>query len=270
MYRTLLNNKIPSAFPQLRLIESTIPYGLPSINRYVPIHTRSELIKRLISSGIYNIYTGNLNCNKSLFGTRDLLLDTKDIGYGERTLSASIVTPTKIRSFLSSGADELVIPVDLRFPFFVEEIILFKDEISLARSNGHTVRLQLDGICDSSFEEYLRLIEQCVFIGITHLSILDRDNMYTPSILSLMLHFIKDIVPKDHIALGFCSKNLSNIYTAIEEGITTYHTSLGGIGNYTNTLQLAEFAQKHCIEIPNLHIANLRNTDRWWKKELYN
>ena len=256
--------------PQLRIIESTIPYGLPSINRFVPVHTRTELIKKLISSGISNVYAGNLNCNGSLFGTRDLLLDTKDIGYGERTLSTSVLTPTMIRSFMSSGADELVIPVDLSLPFCIETSLLFKDEIFLVRSNGHTVRVQIDGICNSSEENCRRLIEHFVFSGITHLTLLDGEGLCTPSSLSLILRWVKDLVPKDCIALGFQNKSLSNVYTGIEEGIETYHTSLGGLGNYTNTLQLVEFAREQNIEIPNVCLSDLRKTDRWWKRQVYN
>ena len=269
MHRAFSNTKIPRVIPQLQLIESTIPYGLPSVNRFVPVHIRTELIKRLISSGVSNIYTGNLNCNGPLFGTRDLLLETKDVGYGERTLSASLLTPTMTRSFMTSGADEMVIPVDLRVPFSAESSILFKDEISLARSNGHSVRLQVNGVFHSTEEEFRRLIEQFVFAGITHLSILDDDGTFTPSFLSLVLHWVKNLVPKDQIALGFQQKGLCNIYTAIEEGITTYHTSLGGLGNYTNTLHLIEFAQKQVLEIPNLRPFQLRETDRWWKRQIY-
>ena len=262
MHRAFSSHK---RLPQLRMIESTISYGLPSINRFVPVHTRTELIKKLVSSGISNVYAGNLNCNGSLFGTRDLLLDTKDIGYGERTLSTSALTPTMIRSFMSSGADELVIPVNLRIPFYLETSLLFKDEIFLARSNGHNVRLQIDGICESNEEDCRRLIEHFVLSGITRVTLLVGERICTPSFISLLLRWMKDLVPKECIALGFQHKSLSNVYIGIEEGIETYHTSLGGLGNYTNTLCLAEFAREQKIEIPNLDLFRLRETDRWWK-----
>jgi isopropylmalate/homocitrate/citramalate synthase len=173
-----------------------------------------------------------------------------------------------IGSFMTSGADELVIPVDLRLPFCIESSILFKEAIFLARSNGYTVRLHIDGIFESTEEECRRLIEHFAYLGITHLSILDGDNKCTPAFLSLMLYWIKDLVPKDRIALGFQSKDFSNIYTAFEEGITTYHTSLGGFGNYTNTLQLAKFAQEQHIEVPNIRLSHLHKTDLWWKRQL--
>ena len=266
MHRAFSNIKTPRAIPQLRMIESTIPYGLPSVKQFVPVHVRTELIKRLVDSGISNIYAGNLNCNGPLFGTRDVLLDTKDIGYGERTISASLLTPTMTRSFMTSGADEIIIPIDLSVPFSAESSLLFKDEMCLARSNGHSIRLQLSGITHSTEEECRRVIEHFVFAGVTHLSILDDEGTFTPSFLCLILHWIKDLVPKEQIALGFQQKGLSNVYTALEEGITTYHTSL--IGNYTNTVQLVEFAQRHVFEIPNLRPFQLQETDRWWKRQV--
>jgi hypothetical protein len=257
--------------PHVQFIESTIAYGLPSISKLIPVHTRSELVKKLTLCGVDHIYTGNLNCNGPLFGTREVLLDAKDFNYGERTLGASILTPTMVRSFLSSGADELVIPIDLRFPFSVESSILFNDSIHLARSNGHTVRIHVDGIGETSDTEFRLLVEHFSRLGMTHLSIVDSDGLCTPSYLSVLLDSIRDLVAKDKIALGFQDhvlNGLSNVYTGIEEGITTFHTSLGGVGSYISTLKFIQFMKEQHYSIPSIQVSKLRETERWWREQL--
>ncbi len=262
---------IPTRIPRMHFIESTISYGLPSIPKIVPVHTRSELVKKLVSCGVHQIHTGDLNCNGPLFGTRDLLLDTKDTGYGDRILGASILTPTMVRSFLTSGADELIIPIDMRFPFLIETSLLFKDSILLARSNGHTIRLQVDGIANTNDKDFRILMEHFSLLGITHLSIIDSDGLCTPAYLSILLDAIKDLIPKDKIALGFQDhilNGLSNVYIGIEEGITTFHTSLGGVGSYINTLKFIQFMKDQHYSFPEIQVSKLRDTERWWKEQL--
>jgi hypothetical protein len=244
-------------------------YGLPHHSSYIPPYRRAELIRKLISCNLTHIHVGNLNCRGQLEHTRETLLEVKDEKYGERILGASVLTPIMANSFLTTGADELIIPVDLRFPFPVESCRLLEPEIRTAMSNGYSVRLQIDGIMESTDEQLSDIIEFYNKLNITYISILDSDGLCTPAYLSLLLKPIKDRVFHNHIALGFKDDQLTglaNIHTAIEEGITTFHTTISGLGGYIGTSKLIRYATEMNLNHPVNDLNQLHQVEKWWNQ----
>lgn len=230
---------------KVQIIDSTCYIGMFNrTNRPLPIHVRSSLIERLFRAGVQNVQAGNLNCNIYTPNTKDILIDLKDVKYGERILSSAVLTPSMALTFLTTGADEAILPVDLSLPYPKETLALFDQSVKQLREQNFNVRIQLDGAfeyCPSSLHS---LLQHCMREGYSHVSVLDSENKANPAAVSVLCNILKKSFYSDRIAFGFNNRSfaaLGNLYTALDENIRCFYTSVNGLGDLVDTNQLIMF-----------------------------
>jgi hypothetical protein len=230
---------------QCATVIESLPYiGFQTRKSIVPLDIRKNLIRKILSTGITHVQVGNLNDHAAHPLTRHLLHELKDERYGDRMVGTAMLHPDTLPIFLSSGADELILPVDMDLPYSVETAALFKPICNHLQSNYYPIRLQLSGSFSHPAIDVINVIESYVTAGVNRVSLLDQKGEATPSKVFVLSRMAKEVISSKQIAYGFQFTRhgaFANHHTALEEGIRTFHSCLGGIGNWTDTSFLLSF-----------------------------
>ena len=255
----------------VRLIDSSMYFGMHHLRAPLPAHIRSSYIEKMFRAGVQNIQAGNMNCNVFTPQTKEILTELKDVKYGERILSAGVLTPSMGTEFLTTGADEMIIPINLSLPYPLETLSFFDTLISILRSEGYQVRLQLDGAFTYCPDALSHIVERSSQRGISHLTIIDSDNQAKPASVGLLCDRLKSSFYSDRISFAFNNQSLSalsNIYTALQENIRSFHVSTNGLGGLPDIEQMIRFINYNGYQHDVTHPERLDEISWWIRHEI--
>jgi hydroxymethylglutaryl-CoA lyase len=246
-----LLQKLPRQIKSLNIVEVGPRDGLQNEKKILSLEQRASFIQLCQSIGLNNIEVGSFVNGKKvpqLANTEQLLqhLDKKNGYY-------SVITPNMkgcIDASKVKGIDEVVFIISTSDSFNKKNIGSLQSEmwkkyadcVAFAKENGWKIRGSISCCFTCPYEgliskdKVFQCISEYLNLGVDFIDIADTIGTATPSQVSQLFKDIFDeglIINKHCLAGHFHDSNgfaCDNILAAFEQGVTTFHSSLSGIG----------------------------------------
>jgi len=288
-------------FKFIQLVEVGPRDGLQNEKKTLSPEVRSELIQRCIDSGLQNIEVGSFVPAKKI----PQLAETNQVIQNVLkpiTAYFSALVPNKKgydEALMSSTLDEIVIFSSVTDAFnqknigtdFNSACERFSSFIPHAIQTGLQVRGSLSCCFHCPFTGkvdpmvVIEKIKRYMSMGIHTIDIADTIGKATPEdVDALLTKCVAEGIDCSRLAGHFHDSNglaINNIQVALEKGVTTFHSSISGIGGCpfspnrvgnVSTEAVLTWCQKNDIKVvsaysePDLH--KVISTSMWLKKEL--
>lgn len=247
----VLTNKIPTQIKKLKIVEVGPRDGLQNESKILSIQERASFISLCQTIGLNNIEVGSFVNGKKVpqLANTDKLIQTlnKNNGY------YSVITPNMkgcIDASKVKGIDEVVFIISTSDTFNQKNIgsnqyemwKKYKDCADFAKEQGWKIRGSISCSFSCPYEgqihqdQVFQCISEYLNLGADFIDIADTIGAAKPSqVSSLFKNIFKSglIINKNCLAGHFHDSNnfaCDNILAAYEEGVTTFHSSLSGIG----------------------------------------
>lgn len=222
--------------------------GLQNENQFVPTEEKIELIRRLSEAGLKRIEVTSFVHPKAIPQLRDSEEVVRRIPYRQGVVFSALVPNERgLERVLASRIKEIAFFVSASETHnqknvrrsVADSLKGFRPMAAQAREHG----LQVRGYVVTAFgcpyegniptERVVSIIEDYLSMGVEEIALGDTTGMANPLQVSHLLRTIKPILGKTALALHFHDTRglaLANILTALQEGVTIFDASIGGMG----------------------------------------
>jgi hydroxymethylglutaryl-CoA lyase len=230
--------------------------GLQNEKKVLDQSTRLEFAERLAMAGLRKLELGSFVSPKwvpQMAGSTELLTEAlrrRDSGvapWSTMDVSALVPNPRGMNDALAIGLKHIAIFASASESFarkninctIDESFVRFAEVMKLARENGVRVRGYLSMCFGDPFEGdisegvVVRLTKKLIDIGVYEVSIGDTVGIADPSQVKRLTRKLIDAVGADRLAMHFHDTRgtaMANVLAALELGIRTFDSSLGGLG----------------------------------------
>jgi len=230
--------------------------GLQNEKKVLDQATRLEFAERLASAGMRKLELGSFVSPKwvpQMAGSGELLTEAlrrRDSGrepWASMDISALVPNPRGMTDALAIGLKHVAIFASASESFakkninctIDESFVRFAEVMKLARENGVRVRGYLSMCFGDPFEGdisegvVVRLTKKLIDLGVYEVSIGDTVGVADPAQVKRLTRKLIDAVGEDRLAMHFHDTRgtaMANVLAALELGIRTFDSSLGGLG----------------------------------------
>lgn len=231
---------------KVRIFEIGPRDGFQNIEKFIPTEIKVEIIQRLLETGVYSMEATSFVSPKAIPQMRDA---GEVMGKVANLTPCAVLVPNMIgaKKAVEAGAKTLLPVVSIsqthnmkNVRCTVEESIGKIAEIyTYAKEQGVAVRLNLATVFGCPYEgkisesQILKVISSCFSFGIDHFTLCDTTGMANPLQTTLLIKKIQEELPQVHLGVHFHNTRgmaLANIMAALEQGITDFECSIGGLG----------------------------------------
>jgi hydroxymethylglutaryl-CoA lyase len=229
--------------------------GLQNEKKALDVLTRVEFVKKLSEAGLTKIevgafvspqwvpqMAGSADVIKELNKLREKNQISKDVRF-----SSLVPNLRGMEDALQAGANEVAIFGACSETFskkninctIAESFVRFRSVAELAEKNKIKLRGYLSVAFGCPFEgkvteqRVVRLVKAMIKLGAYEVSVGDTIGVATPKQVDSLLKKIKRVVPLNKVAMHFHDTRgtaLANVYAALQSGVKTFDSSLGGLG----------------------------------------
>lgn len=236
---------------KIKLVEMGPRDGLQNEKKFLSVEVRSEFIKRLVESGHSSVEIGAfVNPEKipQMVGSGDVVKTVNKL-FPKSKVNFPVLVPNErgMRDAIEAGAKEVAIFAAASESFsqaninctIEESFERFKPVIALAKKNKIKVRGYLSTCFYCPFEGKIKpqkvvpLAKKLIQMGCYEVSIGDTIGAANPKEVKTLIQLLKKFIPTKKIAMHFHDTRgtaLANILQSYQLGITTFDSSLGGLG----------------------------------------
>jgi hydroxymethylglutaryl-CoA lyase len=236
---------------KIKIVEMGPRDGLQNEKKILKLHTRSEFICRLVDAGLENIEIGAFVSPQKIpqmAGSAEVVKSINST-YPDKKLNFPVLVPNErgMEDALKAGAREVAVFAAASESFskaninctIEESFKRFEPVIKLAQSNKIKVRGYLSTCFYCPFEGKIKpqkvvaLAKRLIKMGCYEVSIGDTIGAANPKEVKVLLQMLKRSVPAKQIAMHFHDTRgtaLANILESYQMGITTFDSSVGGLG----------------------------------------
>lgn len=233
----------------IKIVEMGPRDGLQNETKILDNHVRAEFVRQLTEAGIKNIEIGafvsvdkvpQMAQSKELIA--HLMKENKNISY-----RALVPNEKGMKDALDSGIKEVAIFASCTETFSQKNINCSIDEsfdrfsavMKLAKKNKIKVRGYLSTCFYCPYEgktnpkKVFELAKKMKHLGVYEISIGDTIGAASPTEVDFLIKGLKKILPVKMIAMHFHDTRgtaIANVLASLKLGITTFDTSLGGLG----------------------------------------
>lgn len=232
----------------VKIVEVGPRDGLQNESQIITTADKVSLINLLIDSGIKNIEVTSFVSPKWIPQLADGLDVVKSLNLPDSVITTALVPNLK-------GYEMARIAKLKQVSFFMSAtethnqkninksisnaLTTIKELVNLAKSESRLVRCYLSCSFYCPYEgkvdinAVLPIVNELFTMGIDEISIGDTIGYATPLEVATLLKQILLVVPSNAIAMHFhdtCGVALANVLTSLDLGITTFDSSIGGLG----------------------------------------
>jgi hydroxymethylglutaryl-CoA lyase len=230
--------------------------GLQNEKKVLDQATRLEFAERLADAGLRKLELGSFVSPKwvpQMAGSTELLTEAlrrRDTGvepWKHMDISALVPNPRGMTDALAIGMKHVAIFASASESFarkninctIEESFVRFQEVMKLAKENGVKVRGYLSMCFGDPFEgdisegQVVRLTKKLIDLGVYEVSIGDTVGIADPAQVKRLTLKLIDAVGADRLAMHFHDTRgtaMANVLAALELGIRTFDSSLGGLG----------------------------------------
>ena len=285
-------------FPnEINIIEVGPRDGLQNEKKVLSLNTRKELIERLSTTGIKNIEIGSFVNDKIIPSMQDSIKLSKSL-QKPKNVNYSVLVPNEKRYLEgvvgNKNIDEIVLFVSASDTFNKLNIhttldTAFKrfEDIALhAKLDGLSLRGSISCALGCPYEGHIKpskvidIIERYLSLGVDTIDIADTIGCGTRNkIINILEECLNNKIPNERLT-GHFHDTKDSALTLVEEcmkrGVTTFHTSIGGLGgcpyNPTkagnlSTEKLLYYCLNREIET-NIDICEINKISRWIREQI--
>lgn len=239
----------PDGFPErVRVVEVGTRDGFQAEAEWIPTETKIEVLNSLIATGIPQFEATAFVSPRAV----PQLWDAAEVMAGvNRTtnarLTALVPNPRGAEAAAAAKVDAMVVFVsaseshnlkNLNRPR-AETLAGFQEVCRIAEAAG----IPVEGAIATSFgcpfegnvaiEEVVKIAHTYRDLGLKRIALGDTTGMATPPLVKALCRALREAVPELEVALHFHNTRgigLVNVYAGLAEGITTFESSIGGLG----------------------------------------
>jgi hydroxymethylglutaryl-CoA lyase len=239
---------------KIRLVEMGPRDGLQNESTAFSPQIRAEFIKKLVSAGVRNIEVGAFVSPKwvpQMQNTqgvyRELLSDPRFLKTSNLRLISLVPNTQGLEDALKSGTKEIAVFTAASELFskkntnasVKESLTRIKELIPVAKKNKIKIRGYISTCFYCPFEgkisngKVLKIVETLADLGVYEISIGDTIGAAVPSEVKELNKKLVRSVGRKMLAMHFHDTRgtaLANIYQSLQDGITAFDSSLGGLG----------------------------------------
>lgn len=240
--------------PQVKIVEVGLRDGLQNEKSVLTIEQRYDLLEGLIKGGLQQIEIGAFVSPEwvpQMAGTADLirLYQSKKAPAERKKISATVLVPNEkgMKQAIESKVQEVAVFISATESFsqknincsISESLDRVKTIITLAKKNKIKVRGYLS-VCfgcpyegEVSEKKVVELATKLFKMGCYEVSIGDTIGIANPVQVTRLFKKLKLKIPKNKLAGHFHDTRgmaLANIWASYLTGITTFDSSIGGLG----------------------------------------
>lgn len=236
---------------KIKIVEMGPRDGLQNEKNFLSVEIRSEFIKKLVDAGHSSVEIGAfVNPEKipQMVGSGDVTKAVNKI-FPKSKASFPVLVPNErgMRDAIEAGAKEVAVFAAASESFskaninctIEESFERFKPVIALAKKHKIKVRGYLSTCFYCPFEGKIKpqkvasLAKKLIQMGCYEISIGDTIGAANPKEVKTLIQLLKRSIPVKKIAMHFHDTRgtaLANILQSYQLGITTFDSSLGGLG----------------------------------------
>lgn len=233
---------------KVKIVEVGPRDGLQNEKTIVPTEVKIELINRLADAGLTTIEATSFVSPKWVPQMGDNVLVMSGIRRRPGLKFPVLVPNLKgLEAAIAAGAEEVAIFGSASETFsqknincsIEESFIRFGEVIEAARSRNIPVRGYVSCVLGCPYEGKVsadavaRVAGRLNELGCYEISLGDTIGIGTPAEALAMVNAVAKVVPRNSIAAHFhdtCGQALANILAVLEQGITTFDSSVAGLG----------------------------------------
>jgi hydroxymethylglutaryl-CoA lyase len=236
-------------FPRhVKIVEVGPRDGLQNEPGFVSADVKVELIERLAEAGARTIEAGSFVSPK--WAPR--MADTAEVFRRVRRMagvSYSALVPNEkgLDAAIAAGVEEVAVFASGSEAFSLknincgveESLARFAPVLAKARENGVRVRGYVSCVLGCPYQgevpagDVARISGQLIDMGCYEVSLGDTIGVGTPRAAAGMVGAVLEKIPVERVALHFhdtYGQALANIYACLDSGVTTFDSSVGGLG----------------------------------------
>jgi hydroxymethylglutaryl-CoA lyase len=236
---------------KIKIVEMGPRDGLQNEKNIFKINTRTEFICRLVDAGLENIEIGAFVSPQKIpqmSGSADVVKSINST-YPDRKINFPVLVPNEkgMMDALAASAREVAVFTAASESFSManinctieESFQRFEPVFKLAQKNKIKVRGYLSTCFYCPFEgkvkpqKVVALAKRLIKMGCYEVSIGDTIGAANPKEVKVLVQMLKKSIPVKQIAMHFHDTRgtaIANILESLKLGVTTFDSSLGGIG----------------------------------------
>lgn len=236
---------------KIKIVEVGPRDGLQNEKKIFKLHMRSEFICRLVDAGLENIEIGAFVSPEKIpqmAGSSEVVKSINST-YPDRKINFPVLVPNEkgMLDALAAGAREVAVFAACSESFsqanincsIEESFQRFESVMKLAEKNKIKVRGYLSTCFYCPFEGKIKpqkvvaLAKKLIKMGCYEVSIGDTIGAANPKEVNALIKMLKKTIPVKQLAMHFHDTRgtaLANILESFNLGVTTFDSSLGGLG----------------------------------------
>lgn len=239
----------PDGFPaKARVVEVGTRDGFQAEAEWIPTETKIEVLNALIEAGVPQFEATAFVSPRAVPQMRDAAEVMAGVTRkADAKLTALVPNARGAEGAAKAGVDAMVVFVSASESHNLKNmnspraktLAGFRDVCRIAEAAG----IEVQGAIATSFgcpfegnvpvESVLEIARAYRDLGITHVALGDTTGMATPPLVTALCRAMKAELPEVDLALHFHNTRgigLVNVYAGLAEGISTFESSIGGIG----------------------------------------
>jgi hydroxymethylglutaryl-CoA lyase len=257
----------------IKIVEVGLRDGLQNEKKILTLDQKKHIFNLITDCGLKNIEIGSFVSPKwvpQLHSTDKLINSIPNKIRNNVYLSTLVPNLKGMEQAVQSKVDEIVLFVSVSDSFNKKNINCTSDEAfgkfaqltDLARQNNIKIRGSISCCFECPYEgriyplSVVSTVQQFIDIGVTEIDIADTIGTATPMQIDALFNVLLIKWPVDMFACHFHDTNSSavlNVDQSFTRGITTFHSSIGGLGGcpYSprrsgnlNTIDLVKWADR--------------------------
>jgi hydroxymethylglutaryl-CoA lyase len=221
--------------------------GFQAEAEFIPTQTKIDVINQLMDAGVSRIEYSSFVSPRAVPQLADTVEVLQGVDRGRATLVALVANAKGAERAAAARCDEIVVVLSASESHniknvnrSVEESLAGMDDIMRhATSAGIRVHGAIATAFGCPFEgdvpiaQVVRIAKRLQAAGFAGVGLGDTTGMATPPLVHETCRALADAVPELPVSLHFHNTRgigLSNVMAGLEEGITEYESSIGGLG----------------------------------------
>lgn len=236
---------------KIKLVEVGPRDGLQNEKKFLSVEIRTEFVKKLVEAGHASVEIGAfVNPDKipQMVGSGDVVRSVNKL-FSKSKINFPVLVPNErgMKDAIAAGAKEVAVFAAASESFskaninctIEESFERFKPVLALAKKHKIKVRGYLSTCFYCPFEGKIKpqkvvpLAKKLIQMGCYEVSIGDTIGAANPKEVKTLIQLLKKAIPAKKIAMHFHDTRgtaLANILQSYQLGITTFDSSLGGLG----------------------------------------
>lgn len=221
--------------------------GFQSLKNFLPTEKKLKIIEALIQAGVNNIEATSFVSPKAVPQLKDAMYLMALVPRNDVTYSVLVPNLKGAQDAIASNADELVVVISASETHNqknihrtigeslgdLEPIFKLSKEKCIPIIGAISVSFGCPYEGNVPEKHVFRIVESCLSRGASSIILADTTGMATPIRVHDIVRQFLSQYPETELSLHFHNNRgtaIANLLTSLMEGVTTFDTSLGGIG----------------------------------------